>query len=291
MKRYVVLLIALILLFTAALTGCAGAPETPTGIPLWFVRSDSAGNTSLQREYYAGPAEVADLTAALLAGPASDELTSPIPKGTALNTWNLSGSILHLDLSREYAALTGMDLTLANYCIALTLTGLDDVDGVRITVNGAARTGILRREDVLFSGAEEDPVELSAALCFHQTGGNELGVELRVFRLTENESAAMAVLKALIAGPRESGLERLLPPDLEIYSARVEAGICYADFSQTLLDSIPASEERQKLAVRSIVESLCSLGHIQAVQILVNGESPEYYGLVDVSQPLYGSIS
>lgn len=290
MKRRLSFLIALVLLFTA-LTGCAGGSNTSAGPSLWFVRSDGAGNTALEREHYTGPTEVGALTEALLAGPASDGLSSPIPKGTVLNAWKLTGSILQLDLSREYAALTGMELTLANYCIALTLTGLDNVDGVRITVNGVTRTGILRREDVLFSGAEEDPVELSAALCFHQTGGNELGVELRVFRLTENESAAMAVVNALIAGPRESGLERLLPADLEIYSARVEAGICYADFSKALLDSVPESEERQKLAVRSIVESLCSLGHIQAVQILVNGESPEYYGLVDISQPLYGSAS
>ena len=40
------------------------------------------------------------------------------------------------------------------------------------------------------------------------------------------------------------------------------------------------------LVLHSIVESLQSLGYVQAVQILVEGEPLSDYGQVDVSQPL-----
>lgn len=282
MKRLTALLLLLLLLLPA---GCAPADDTPEGISLWFISVGEDGSIALSGQTFTGPKQISPVMNALLAGPTQEGLISPIPPGTTVQDRILSGSILHLDLSREYAALTGVDLTLANYCIALTLTGLDSVEGVSISVNGSARSGILRREDVLFSGAEEDPVELSAALCFLRSGGNELGVELRVFRLTENESAAMAVVEALIAGPGEAGLEPLLPPELEIYSARVEAGICYPDFSAALLAHVPDSEEAQKLVVRSITESLRSLGYVQAVQILVEGEPLTRYGSVDLTQP------
>jgi spore germination protein GerM len=104
--------------------------------------------------------------------------------------------------------------------------------------------------------------------------------------LTESQSATLAVLRALLAGPTEPGLQALLPSGLEINSARVEAGICYADFSELLLTGIPESEEEQLLVLESVVESLQSLGYIQAVQFLVEGESLSRYGYVDLSQPL-----
>ena len=157
------------------------------------------------------------------------------------------------------------------------------MDGREVSHRGKQ---IFREDDVVLSGAEEEPVELIAALCFRQTGGNQLGVEQRMFRLTESQSATLAVLQALLAGPEEAGLQALLPEGLEVYSARVESGICYADFSVTLLSDIPETGEEQQLVIRSIVESLCSLGSVQAVQILVEGEPLPYYGRIDVSQPM-----
>ena len=62
--------------------------------------------------------------------------------------------------------------------------------------------------------------------------------------------------------------------------------MCYADFSAALLSGLPGTEEEQQLVIRSIVDSLCSLGVVQAVQILVEGEPLTWYGQVDVSKPL-----
>ena len=228
---------------------------------------------------------------ALLTGPAvTTGLRSAIPEGTRLLSWSVKGDLAKLDLSEPYDTLEGVALTLADYCITLTLTQLENVKNVHITVNGrdVSRRGkqIFSASDVVLSGAEEEPVELTAALCFRRIGGNELGEELRVFRLTESQSATLAVLQALLAGPTEPGLQALLPQGVEVYSARVEAGVCYADFSAALLTDVPVSLEQQRLVLHSIVESLQSLGHVQAVQILVEGEPLSDYGQVDVSQPL-----
>lgn len=296
MKRICSLCLAAVLLLSA-LCACTPSALEETYFRLWYLSDfteDPLGKTEIPdwgTETYAGRMEIPDVMNALLAGPGeSGGLTSPIPEGTQLLGWSLEGSIAQVDLSGEYGRLSGVDLTLADYCITLTLTQLEGVDSVRITVEGAEVPGraqrVLRESDVLFSGAEEEPVELTAALCFRRIGGNELGEELRIFRLTESQSATLAVLQALLAGPQEAGLVAILPPELAVYSARVEAGVCYADFSSLLLEKIPDSAEEQQLVIRSIVESLCSLGHVQAVQILVEGEPLPWYGQVDVSNPL-----
>lgn len=289
MRRVVALLLAAVLLL-GTMTAC-GSEKKETDFQLWFVRTADDGAVSLSTESYSGVQTIPAVMNALLDGPSGmNGLTSLIPEGTELQSWEQTGAVIHVDLSQPYSSLVGVNLTLADYCIVLTLCQLEGIRGVRITVNGidlpSRGRQILWQADVVLSGAEEEPVELIAALCFRRTGGNELGVEQRMFRLTESQSATLAVLQALLAGPKEAGMQTLLPEGTEVYSARVEAGVCYADFSQKLIESIPGSMEEQQLIIRSIVESLCSLGYVQAVQILVEGEPLSHYGQLDVSQPL-----
>lgn len=291
MKRLCCMLLSAVLLLTG-LSACAvQTAEESEEVGLWFLAESADSALSLESQSWSGDRSIPAVMGALLDGPsAGSGLRSAVPAGTRLLDWSQTGDLIWVDLSHEYGSLAGLELTLADYCITLTLTQLVGVNRVRITVNGGElphrSKQIFRRDDVVLSGAEEEPVELTAALCFRRTGGNELGQELRVFRLTENQSAPLAVLQALLSGPQEAGLEALLPEGLEVYSARVESGVCYADFSAALLNNIPGTVEEQQLVIRSLVESLCSLGVVQAVQILVEGEPLTRYGQVDVSKPL-----
>ena len=72
----------------------------------------------------------------LLAGPDEATLHSPIPEGTALRSLSVSGRRARVDLSAPYARLSGIDLSLADYCITLTLSQLPNVNAVSITANG-----------------------------------------------------------------------------------------------------------------------------------------------------------
>lgn len=280
MRKLLCLLLALLLILPL-LCACRETAEEGDSFVLWFVSEGEGGALSMDSRPYSGARDVPSIMDTYLLGTAEHH-----PSVLRLRDWEQRGGVLWLDIEGPYDELTGLELTLANYCITLTLTQLPGVKSVSISVNGTPFVQGLRREDVVLSGAEEQPVELTAALYFRRPGGNELGMELRVFRLTESESATLAVLEALLAGPQEAGLTAVLPTGVAVNSARVEGGVCYADLSAALLEQIPGSPAAQTLAVRSIVESLCSLGHVQAVQLLVDGEPLERYGLVDVSQPL-----
>lgn len=275
---------------------CACAPsgkEDEEGLRLWFPidpeeerLSDALGSCAYEGEERSVPA----LLSALMAGPPAErpELIDTIPPGARVLSWSLEDRVANVELSAAYAELVGVDLTLADYCITLTLAQLPGVDGVRVTANGAGQSyrerQVLYPGDVLFSGAEEKVVEIAAALYFRQAGGDSLGYELREFRLTQDKAPAKAVLSALIAGPEDKGLVSLLPAGLSVRSARVEGGVCTIDLSAQLLE-LP--EVEHALAVCSIVETLCSLDTVDQVQILIEGEpmAGELGGL-DLSRPL-----
>lgn len=280
-------------LMLALASGCAPGPEAEAGsLMLWFPAHPA--QQKLTSALGACPYEgenpsIPGLLSALLAGPPADEpdLTPIIPSGTRLLSWSLDDRVASVELSAAYARLVGVDLTLADCCVTLTLAQLDGVDGVRITVNGGGQSyrdrPPLYPEDVLFSGAEEVPVEVTAALYFRREGGDSLGYELRKFRLTEDKIPAKAVLAALIAGPEDKGLLPLLPPELAVRSAWVDDGMCGANLSAQLLD-LP--EEERELAVESIVETLCSLDTVGRVQILIEGEPLGEFDGQDLSEPL-----
>lgn len=290
MKKNAVWLLAALLLALAS--GCAGAgPEEEQGLKLWFPTDPNQEQLSaaLDSCLYQGESQsIPSLLSALLTGPPPEEteLISAIPAGTRVLSWSVEDRVANVDLSAAYAELVGIDLTLADYCITLTLAQLPGVDGVRITANGGGQSyrdrQALYPEDVLFSGEEEAPVEITAALYFRREGGDSLGYELRKFRLTEDKAPIKAVLAALIAGPEDKGLLPLLPPELTVRSAWVDEGLCTADLSAHLLN-IP--EEERALAVESIAETLRSLDTVDQVQILIDGEPAGESGGPETARP------
>lgn len=283
-KRIAVLLLAALLLAPAACGQRRG--ETPEGPVLWFPSSQEDLSSALASAGYEGEETVPALIDALLAGPAADTgLLSFAPAGTGLLGWELENRVVRVELSAPYAALEGVDRTLADYCVALTLIQLSGIDGVRVEVEGQPPGRVLRAGDVVSSGAEEEPVEVPATLYFRMGGG--LGYEVRTFRLTEDEAPAKAVLEALIAGPEnENVLAPLLPADLTVYAVWMDGGVCSVNVSSALLGEMPETAEERELVIESLVDTLCSLDAVEQVQVLVEGESVSRYGEIDLSGPL-----
>lgn len=283
---------ALALAVMVWMSGCSPRRDE-VGASLWYTADlahwDNA-TTALEATPYTGEMSVPDLMEALLSGPDEDSgLISPFPEGTNLQQWKQEEKRVTVDLSWPYGDLVGIELTLADYCITLTLTQLEGVDEVCITANGSQlpyrERQVFTAQDVMFTGAEEEPVEVTAALHFRRGDSRELGFEFRVFRLTESDSVAQVVLEALIAGPQDEGLERILPVDLKVLSTRLEGKMCYVDLSRAFVQQIPQEEWEQQMVIDSLVNTLCSLENVEQVQILVEGQLLEWYGDVPVNQP------
>ena len=70
---------------------------------------------------------IATLMDRLLADAPDAGVRAPMPGGTTLLSLSVLGNWARVDFSRQYARLAGIDLTLADYCVTLTLTQLDEL--------------------------------------------------------------------------------------------------------------------------------------------------------------------
>lgn len=297
MRHYYTALAALALLFSLCACSTGGGEEND-GLRLYFpARSGSGGLLSLavgSEDYYGG-ADVDSMMEGLLSGPSGEGLDTLIDEEVRLLGWALYEGILQVDMSAAYGELAGVDLTLADCCITLTLSQLEGVERVYITAGGSEvahrADQVLTAEDMIFTGAEEEPRQISVELYFPRSVDRGLGFEVRELMLTEDDDLYIEVTKALLAGPQSSALHTPFPEGMEVLGVRVADGICYVNFPATLKEKAPGDPMEQDLLLYSIVDTLGNLDAVRAVQLLIEGEIPKNYGSVNTSLPLEPDFS
>lgn len=143
MKNRRLILLGLVLAFLCASCGKT-EPDSGKMPVLYFAADNQEGHgPALDTEPYRGASgpNPGDLVNALLDGPTQDGLISPFPKGVSLQSWewdsNQEGN-LRVRLSEQYGGLADISLTMADYCIVLTLSQLDGVKSVEISSEGYA---------------------------------------------------------------------------------------------------------------------------------------------------------
>lgn len=291
------MLCALLLL----LSGCAVPGEHEEGWLVYFAAPLPAAETD---EPVQGPAVLweprhlpqdadvlSGLVECLLSGPVREGLRSPFPDGVYQRSDPvLTDGVCQVDLSERYGGLSGVDLTIADYCIALTLLQVEGVEAVSILVEGEPISyrdhQLLRESDIILSSAEDEPVYLSADLCFLREEGG-LAVERRELLIPSGSAPEEVLLQALLSGPETDGLSLPIPADTRLIDLWVnEDGICYVNFDAAFLSGSGAAPGRDRLLLYAIVNTLCQLPNVDAVFLLVEGESVEEFGGMAVNVPL-----
>ena len=75
----------------------------------------------------------------LIDGPKNDKLTKSVPEGTRVNNARLKNNMVELDLSKEFIENQNGDIenaSLSIYSIVNTLTELNEVNSVKILIDG-----------------------------------------------------------------------------------------------------------------------------------------------------------
>lgn len=213
---------------------------------------------------------------------------SPVPGDTQLQECSVSGGVARLDFSENYGQLSGMDLSVADYCITLTLSQIPGIYMVSITVDGQELAyrdkNIFTSDDVLLTSTEDVVRALQVQLYFPNQSG-VLTPESRVLTLYEGENQADVLLDALLAGPESEELLPLLPEGFAARAVRQEDGVCYVNLPGEDDRLLPDGEAAQEQILLGIVRSLHSLESVEQVQFLRDSEWQPEFGLVDISRP------
>lgn len=296
MKKLLSLLVCAAVL---CVCGCAGGgAESRQGTPydLYFLEADLSavpGGDALRtqtvylEEDLETEALARTLVERLLEGPTDDTLANPIPAGTGLLSLELTGAHARVDLTSGYRSLSGVELTLADYAITLTLTQLPQIAVVSITVRGqelAYRdTQTFTARDVLLFSNEDVIGTVQATLYFLDEEG-ELAPEERTLELYEGDTQVSAVVRALESEPENRSLHMAQPETFQVKSAWLEEDVCYVNLSSAQLEALPEGTDLTA-ALRALARSLCSLDAVAETRFLVDGDFAAEYGGADISDP------
>ena len=291
MRKWMAAAAALLLLLTA----CA-LPQEPTAeegyLIYYLAQMDEARGGDLIRGSYEqlDLAEDASLTEQaravvqqLISGPEEDSLRSPLPDNISLLSLTVQDRRAEVDLSEGFARLSGIELTLADYCLTLSLTALEGISAVSITAQGRAvgqqPKQLFYERDVLLSNMGDVLQTVEVTLYFLNSQGALEG-EQRTLEIYEGQTLAENLVIALLDGPENRELTSVIPEDFMINSVRVDEGICYVNISAESLTALPESETEQQLILWSLSDSLYSIETVNELRFLADGEELTYFGSV-----------
>ena len=287
MKRKLIVLTALALVLLA-LAGCGVVQKEQEGLRLYYAASldthrggDAIDSVTIAWDELPQGDQVAraESVLALLMGMCQEKgFQSPIPAGTTLRSVTIIGGTACVDFSGSYGQLSGMALTIADYCVALSLTQLDGIYAVRITVNeqelAYRDNDLFLAGDVLLTSMDDVVRTLTARLYFPNSDG-DLEAEERLLTQYEGQSAADVVLSALGDGPSNDDLQPLAEKGLSGMTVRMDNGVCQLNVASASMEELENDTARQLLLC--VTQSLQSLEGISSVQLYIDGTYAETY--------------
>lgn len=224
------------------------------------------------------------LLARLLTGPTEEGSLRSIPEGVVTNGWKLEDGTLTVDFSRRYSTLGGIDLTLADYSVTMTLSQLPGVTSVVTTVEGDVisyrERQTLRSTDATLSLHRTSPVQRQVTLfvpTFGKDGAVQCKEEVCLLILKEDETLTTNILYALIDAAEAAGFTGM-PAKSDVISAEVQEGLCSLNLVESFYELAHESERVNYAVLGCLVDSLCGLEHVTGVRFLKEGEPAQSYG-------------
>lgn len=193
----------------------------------------------------------------------------------------IENGVCTVDFSDEFLTekpTTAQEERLLLFSIVNTLTGIDNIDAVRIIVAGEPveryvyfdLSENLYRDTTMVKAEQQATDVFDATLCLPMYGQEGLFACSIQLKERRNEDRCRLVLDALLSCQTSNGYYNPIPTGTIIRAFSRENNICYLDFSSDPLVNCKTTEQMQQ-CIQSIVLSIrCSVTSC-LVQITVNG--------------------
>lgn len=279
----------MICLIGCLLGGCA-SQDTAGGentISVYYINQAETKITAVSHslESQDRDGQLREAVDALKENPVELSLRTPV-NGYEINGWDLQESLLVLDVSEEYKKIQPTTEVLIRAAIVRTLTQVEGVDHVAMTVKGEALTdsagtpvGPMTAE--LFIDNEGNEINSYEQIWLKLYFANEAGDKLvptsvkKVYN--SNISLEKLVVESLIAGPGQDSEDAfpVINPSTKVLGVTVKDGTCYVNLDDGFNTKV--FNVTGDVVIYSIVNSLAELPNINKVQISINGETEIMY--------------
>lgn len=282
-KRYSILTVLLTVLSLAACG--AEAEEDENSIQVYYI-SNSETKVEAHPHVMKGQdteEKLEELIQCLSTNPEKLEYKAPLLMGFQVLDVNWDGEKVLLDVDGDYLKLSTTTEVLTRACIVRTLTQLDKVRYVGITVEGNQLYDSLDRVVGWMNGdrfIDNDGNEINTydqvkvTLYFAGEDGTGLIAATREKYYSTNIPLERFVVDELLSGPsgHVEGLYPTINPATKVISVMTKDGVCYVNLDENFLTVV--NNVSTDVSIYSIVNSLVELNNINKVQILINGETP-----------------
>ncbi|MDR0221625.1 MAG: GerMN domain-containing protein [Lachnospiraceae bacterium] len=296
MKKYMLLIICI--LSAILLAACAEGESYAHTFLVYHIKNDETGITS--REYRTDSegteALVAELMEELYRVSEKLEYKSPLVGEFTLLDYSLAEGQITINFNDAYKDLPTITEILTRAAIVRTLTQVEGVRSVAITVRGEAlldRTGnvvgVMSGETFIDNvGTELNAYEKTNLRLYFASADAEgrAGGLTSVYRsgvvYNSNVAPEKLVVESVINGPwEEEEVQATLNPATRILAVTVTDGTCYVNLDEQF--ALPLPGISGELAVYSLVNSLIELPNVNHVRISINGQSPLAFETVNLN--------
>lgn len=304
-KRIIATILCIAMLLACAACGrssgaAAGAAGAAAGAPsnairLYYLSNDLS--SVLPVDYVPKASEPQQLceevSQQLAAVPESVEGVAPI-SGFAVSEITMENGVVTLDVSKEYEMIDSTTEILARAAIVNSLCQLENVTGVQFLVEGeplldsnGEEVGEMNSDMYIFNTGRE--IRTYQMVRLHLYFADETGTQLvntyRRVVYNSNLSMERLVTEQVIMGTSSDFAHPTLNPETRVLSVTTVDGICYVSLNAAFLTE--PYNVSPRVAIWSLVNSLCTLPDIDGVQISIDGDtSYSFLETVPLKNPL-----
>ena len=283
---YITFFLCVLVWAAVCFNGCSEEEVQGTSVDISYLNKNE---TKLVKEthYLQGDdikENIVEVLTLLCTVPENKELRATLTSGINIVTYTLEDDQVTVSLSEKYKDIPRTTEVLTRAAIVRSLTALDGVSCVMITINGEPLTdtsgnvvGIMTADmfvDNAGEMVEAQDTKVMLRLYFANEEGDGLiavNRELSHNADVSNVSMEKIVLEQLIKGPANEETYPVISPDTKIVSVTVKDGICHINFDSAFETAI--NNVTTDVTIYSIVNSLSELSTVNKVQISIDGDS------------------
>ena len=283
MKKILILLLILILF-----AGCTSKiPEGSTLAKVYY--TDKTEENLVETEVLLDSESITVAANKLfteLYTPPSKNLSSALPRSVKLIDLSMANDECRLTLSPSYLSLSASRTTALCAALTKTLCSLPEIEKVSIFC-----------EDRAFHFTSDEFVtELpktfyeshTISLYYPQNNYTSVKKEVATISLADKGNLAETVV-SLLQNPTLPSLKSPFPDGCEVYSVKVDNGVCILDVSEEFVSNAIHKKKQETFLLFSIVNTLTELPDIEKVRFLVEGNASYGYIYYNIASPFKNS--